>query len=108
VKGRNVLVSPCLKDRGPFIQANYLYIHDGIYMTSGARLEMVGSPRSVGGFHDVQACSEVLLVMRWTMLKKVPGVTALWDWLCFAAKFLWWPIWTGCLVPYSNLGPVVV
>jgi hypothetical protein len=25
-------------------------------MTSGSRLEMVSSPRSVGGFHGVQAC----------------------------------------------------
>jgi hypothetical protein len=48
------------------------------------------------------------LVMRWTMLKKVPRVAALWDWLCFAAKFLQWPIWMGCLVPYSDIGPTVV
>jgi hypothetical protein len=42
------------------------------------------------------------------MLEKVLRVTALWDRLCFAAKFLWWLIWAGCLVPYSDLGPVVV
>jgi hypothetical protein len=30
--------------------------------------------------------------MRWTILEKVPGVTALWDWLSFTAKFLWWPM----------------
>jgi hypothetical protein len=27
---------------------------------------------------------------------------------CFVAKFLWWPIWMGCLMPYSNLVPMVV
>jgi hypothetical protein len=42
------------------------------------------------------------------MLEKVLGVTTLSDRLCFAAKFLWWPIWMGCLVPYSDLGPAVV
>jgi hypothetical protein len=42
------------------------------------------------------------------MLKKVLGVAALWDRLCCTAKFLWWPIWMGCLVPYSGLGPTVV
>jgi hypothetical protein len=37
------------------LQANYFYIHEGIYITSGSRLEVVGSLRSVGGFHGVQA-----------------------------------------------------
>jgi hypothetical protein len=67
-------------------------------MTSGSRLEMVGSLRSVGGFHGVQACSRVFLAMRWMMLDKLSGVTALWDRLCFGAKFLWWLIWMGCFV----------
>jgi hypothetical protein len=53
---------------------------------------MVGLLRSVGGFHSVWACSGVFLVMRLTMLKKVLVVTALWDRLSFAAKFLWWPM----------------
>jgi hypothetical protein len=42
------------------------------------------------------------------MLKKVSRVAALWDRLCFIAKFLWWPIWIGCLVPYSDMGPMIV
>jgi hypothetical protein len=58
-------------------------------MTSGSRLEMVGSPRSVGGFHGVQAYSRVFLAMRWMMLTKVLGVATLWDRLCFTAMFLW-------------------
>jgi hypothetical protein len=62
-------------------------------MTSGSKLEVVGSLRSAGGFHGVRANF---------------GVAALWDRLCFAAKFLWWPIWTSCLVPYSNLGPTAI
>jgi hypothetical protein len=77
-------------------------------MTSGSRLEMVSSPRSVGGFHNVRACSGVFLAIRWAMLELVLGVTTLRDMLCFTAKFLWWPIWAGYLVPYSDLGPVVV
>jgi hypothetical protein len=28
-------------------------------LTNGSRLEMVGSPRSIGGFHGVQVCSKV-------------------------------------------------
>jgi hypothetical protein len=27
---------------------------------------------------------------------------------CFVTKFLWRPIWMGCLMPYSNLVPMVV
>jgi hypothetical protein len=42
------------------------------------------------------------------MLEKVPLVATLWDRLCFIAKFLWWPIWISCLVPYSDQGPTVV
>jgi hypothetical protein len=45
-------MSPCLKGRGSFMVAmrldNYkliIYILDGIYMTSGSRLEMVGFVR---------------------------------------------------------------
>jgi hypothetical protein len=34
---------------------------DRIYMTSGSRLEMVGSLRLVGGFHGVQTYSRVFL-----------------------------------------------
>jgi hypothetical protein len=30
-------------------------------MTSGSKLEMVDLPRSVGGFHGVQACSGAFL-----------------------------------------------
>jgi hypothetical protein len=59
-------------------------------MTNGSRFEMVSLSGSVGGFHGVQACSRVFLVMRWTMLKKVPMVAALWVQPCFIAKFLWW------------------
>jgi hypothetical protein len=77
-------------------------------MTSRSRLKMVGSSRSVGGFHGVRACSGVFLAMRWTMLEKVLGVTALSDRLCFTAMFLLWPIWMGCLVLNSDLGPAVV
>jgi hypothetical protein len=48
-------------------------------MSSGSKYEMVGSPGSVGGFHGARVRSRVLWVMRWTMLKKVPGVATLWD-----------------------------
>jgi hypothetical protein len=48
-------------------------------MTSGSRLEMVGSPRMVRGFDGVQTCSGEFLAMRWMMLDKFPCVTALWD-----------------------------
>jgi hypothetical protein len=61
-------------------------------MASGSRFEMVSSPGSVGGFHGVRAYSGVFLVMRWTMLKKVPRVAALWVQPDFVAKFLWWPM----------------
>jgi hypothetical protein len=47
-------------------------------MTNGSICEIVGSSRLVGGFHGVWAYSGVFLVMRWTMLEKVPGVAALW------------------------------
>jgi hypothetical protein len=46
-------------------------------MTSGSRLETVGSSRSLGVFHDVRAYSGVFPVMRWTMIEKVAGVAAL-------------------------------
>jgi hypothetical protein len=55
-------------------------------MTSGSRHDMVSSPRLVGGFHDVQTCSGVFLVMRWMMFEKVSGVTALWAQLSSEAK----------------------
>jgi hypothetical protein len=42
-------------------------------MTSGSIVEMVGLPKSVGGFHSVWAYSGVFLVMRWTILEKVLG-----------------------------------
>jgi hypothetical protein len=42
-------------------------------MTSGSRLEIVNSSKSVGIFHDVRACSGDFLVMRWMMIEKVPG-----------------------------------
>jgi hypothetical protein len=42
------------------------------------------------------------------MIKKVPGVTALSGRLCFASMSLWWPVWMGCLAPYSDLGPTVI
>jgi hypothetical protein len=41
-------------------------------MTSGSSLEIVGLPRSVGGFHSVWAYSRVFMVLRWTVLEKVP------------------------------------
>jgi hypothetical protein len=81
VIGGNVLVSHYLKGRGPFIARRRL-----------DNYKLIISPRSVGGFHGVRAYSGVLLAMRWTILEKVPGVTALWDWLSFTAKFLWWPM----------------
>jgi hypothetical protein len=67
VKEGNVLVPPCLKGRGPFIAGRwlynyklfYFYIHEGIYMTSGSRLEKVGLPMLVEGFHGVRAYSGV-------------------------------------------------
>jgi hypothetical protein len=74
-------------------------------MTSGSRLEIVGLLRSVRVFHGVQACSGVFLAMRWTMIEKVPRVAALWGRLYFAAKSLWWPVWTGCLAPTLTWGP---
>jgi hypothetical protein len=58
-------------------------------MTSGPRLEMVGSPRLVRSFHGVRACSGVFMVMRWTVLEKVSEIDALWGWLCFPAKSPW-------------------
>jgi hypothetical protein len=77
-------------------------------MTSGYRLKIVGSSRLVGVFYDVWAYSGVFLAMRLTMTEKVPGVAALWGQLCFVANSLWQPIWTGCLAPYTNLGPTVI
>jgi hypothetical protein len=64
-------VSPCLKGMGPFIVGRRLdnykliifYIINVIYMTSGSSLEIVGWPRSVGGFHSVWACSGVFLAL---------------------------------------------
>jgi hypothetical protein len=58
-------------------------------MTSGFRLEIVSLPRSVGVFHGVRDYSGVFLMMRWMMIKKVPGVAALWGRLFFASKSLW-------------------
>jgi hypothetical protein len=73
-------------------------------MISGYRLEIVGSSRSVGVFHGVQACSGDFLVMRWMMIERVPGVATLWGQLCFTAKCLWRSVWTCYLAPYSDLG----
>jgi hypothetical protein len=42
------------------------------------------------------------------MIEKVPGVAALWGLLFFAAKSVWWLVWTACLAPYSYLGPTVI
>jgi hypothetical protein len=47
-------------------------------MTSGSSLEIVGWPSLVGVFHGVQACYGVFMVMRWTVLEKVPEVATLW------------------------------
>jgi hypothetical protein len=58
-------------------------------MISGSSLEIVDWLRSVGGFHGVQACSGVLMVMRWLVLEKVPEIAALWGQLCFTAKSPW-------------------
>jgi hypothetical protein len=77
-------------------------------MTSGSRLEIVSSSRLVGVFHGVRASSGVFVAMRWMMIEKVLGVTALWDQVCFGAKSLWQLVWTGYLVPYSDLGPTVI
>jgi hypothetical protein len=44
----------------------------------GLDFEKVSSSRSVGVYLGVRAYSGVFLVMRWMMIKKVPGVTALW------------------------------
>jgi hypothetical protein len=55
-------------------------------MTSGSKFEIVSSPRSVGVFHGVWACSVVFLVMRWMKIEKIPRVTTLWGQLCFADK----------------------
>jgi hypothetical protein len=77
VKGENVRVFPCLKGRGSFIAVRQL---------NNYKHEMVGSLRSVGGFHGVRAYSVVFLAMRWMMLENVPGVTALWARLSLEAK----------------------
>jgi hypothetical protein len=77
-------------------------------MTSGSRLEIVDSSRSIGVFHGVRACSGVFLAMRWMIIEKVPRVAALSGRLCFAAKSLWWPVWTCCLAPYFDLGPTLI
>jgi hypothetical protein len=77
-------------------------------MASGSRLEVVDSARSVGVFYGVQAYSGVFPVMRWMMIKKVPGVTVLWGRFCFVAKSLWQQIWIVCLATYSNLGPTII
>jgi hypothetical protein len=47
-------------------------------MTSGSRHEIVGLSRSIGVFDSVWAYSGVLPVMRWVMIEKVSGITALW------------------------------
>jgi hypothetical protein len=57
-------------------------------MTSGPRLEMVGSQRSVGGFHGVRVSSRVFLVLRWMTLEKVLGVRIERRWLYLAARVL--------------------
>jgi hypothetical protein len=57
-------------------------------MTSGSICEIVSSLRLVGDFHDVRACSGVFLALRWTTLKKIPGVGAVRHWLYLVAKVL--------------------
>jgi hypothetical protein len=58
-------------------------------MTNVSVPEMVGSVRSVGGFHGVQAYSEVFsLALGWTTLEKVPGVGVVRRWLYLHAKAL--------------------
>jgi hypothetical protein len=57
-------------------------------MTSGSICEIVGSSRLLGGFHGVWPCSGVFPAMRSMMIKKIPGVAALWASLCFGAKSL--------------------
>jgi hypothetical protein len=79
-----------------------------MYMTSGSRLEMIDSPKSVGGFHGVRTCSGVFMVMRWMVLEKVPEIAALWGRLGFTAKSPWQSVRMGWLAPYSYLGPMVV
>jgi hypothetical protein len=77
-------------------------------MTSGSKLEKISLLRSVGGFHGVQVCSGVFLVMRWMMLEKVLVVAALRGWLCFVAKSSWQAVWMGWLAPYPYLGFAVI
>jgi hypothetical protein len=77
-------------------------------MTSGSSLEIVSLPRSVGGFHNVWAYSRVFMVLRWTVLEKVPEVAALWGRLCFSAKSPWRPVRMSWLAPYSYLGPMTL
>jgi hypothetical protein len=77
-------------------------------MIIGPKLEIVDSSSSVGGFHGVRACSGVFSAMRWMMIERIHGVAALWGWLCFTVKSLWWLVWMGCLTPYSDLGPIVI
>jgi hypothetical protein len=77
-------------------------------MTNGSSLEIVGWPRSVGGFYGVRAYSRVFTVMSWMVLEKVLEVAALWGQLCFTAKSPWRPVRTGWLAPYSYLGPMAI
>jgi hypothetical protein len=57
-------------------------------MTSGSRLEIVGSQRSVEGFNGVRACSRVFWALRWMTLEKVPRVGDVRHWLYLVAKAL--------------------
>jgi hypothetical protein len=54
------------------------------------------------------ACSRVFPILRWTMLEKVLGVTALWGHYCLDAKSSWGSIWMGWLAPYSDLWPAAI
>jgi hypothetical protein len=74
----------CLLPEGQ--EAFYFYIHEDIYMTSGAKLEMVGSPRSVGGFQGVLISFREFLTLWKVMLKKILGAGVVRSWPYLIAK----------------------
>jgi hypothetical protein len=57
------------------------------------------------GFHGLLVHFRVFLVLRWVMLEKVLGATALWGRLYIAAKPSQGQIWIGQLAPTLTWGP---